>query len=189
MAVEARLKEWNRYPRMVALNGREYVKTEFRAVPSTREEEAKRTNFLEVRVAEALPEAAAVASVTADTGILAGNVGAVTKAVALMEDPGELSDLATEERQGQNRKGVAKAIDARMLEIAEGLDNEDESETEDEPAVDLSILEGNVAAVSEAVAEMSDLEELAALAEGEAGGKMRTGVAKAIEARLAELAE
>lgn len=193
MTLEARLREEYRYPSVVALNGREFIKSEFRPVPPTREAEAGRTTFLEVREialgAELPPDELAAAPEDAGD-LLASNVGIISDAVAIMDDPKELSDLATEERKGQNRKGVARAIDARMLEIAEeGLDEEEGAEEPEAPATDLSILEGNVGAVSGAVAEMDDLEELAALAAAEAEGGNRVGVSKAIEARLIELSE
>ena len=47
--LEAKLKENYRWPTVVALNGQEYIKTEFRPVPMDREDEARTTEALIVR--------------------------------------------------------------------------------------------------------------------------------------------
>ena len=47
--LEAKLKENYRWPTVVALNGQEYIKTEFRPVPMDREEEARTNKALIVR--------------------------------------------------------------------------------------------------------------------------------------------
>ena len=52
MALEARVKDHYRWSSVVALDGVEFIKSEWRPVPMVREDEAKRTAFLEVREVE-----------------------------------------------------------------------------------------------------------------------------------------
>lgn len=49
---------------------------------------------------------------------LEGNVSAVAEVVKTIETAEELSDIAAAENQGENRKGVQKAIDERLEELA-----------------------------------------------------------------------
>jgi len=52
MALEARVKTSYRWSSVVALEGTEFIKTEWRPVPINREDEARRTRELEVRERE-----------------------------------------------------------------------------------------------------------------------------------------
>jgi hypothetical protein len=125
--MEARLRNTYRWPSAVLLQGREFVKEEFRPVPAGFEEEAGRYSFLELRSAgeeEALePDQIAAASADVQSDIAEALKRPAKELIAdvlpLVESADELKVAKAFEEDGKKRVTVLKAIDERMAELSE----------------------------------------------------------------------
>ena len=135
MALEARVVSGYRWSSVVALEGTEFIKSEFRPVPITREEEARNTRFLEVREkpeaqieikitdesADAVDEKAkAIADFLAQS---ARPIIAYVKEAEIDDAPKSVEFLEAAyaaEADGKKRVTVLKAITARLGEIDAG---------------------------------------------------------------------
>ena len=139
MALEARVRSHYRWSSVVALEGTEFIKTEWRPVPINREDEALRTRELEVREKEeARIEIKIDASADADpqvdekTTAIAEFLAQPSKPIiAFVEEPVEDKDKAeaveffeaardAEAAKKKPRVTVVRAILKRLAELEAG---------------------------------------------------------------------
>lgn len=136
--LEARLKDNYRWASIVALDGQEYIKTEWRPVPAVREDEAEQHPALELRerpeVEIVVPDASADAAPSSDlapeveAGLVELSGKPAKKVITAVEkadaEPEELARLAElENAKSRPRMTVLRAIDV-ALEALEAGDGE-----------------------------------------------------------------
>lgn len=133
MALEARVVSGYRWSSVVALEGTEFIKSEWRPVPITREDEARSTNFLEIREKEEAQIEINVADASADAEktkavaeFLAQSVKPIikyikeTEVVEVPEAVEFLEAAYAAEAEDKARVTVLRAITARLGEIEAG---------------------------------------------------------------------
>lgn len=148
MALEAKLVEQFDQSAIRALEGREYVKTEFRPVPVEREDEARANQLLIVREAEAPPAAKGIAHQSDQSG----PVPAPSASGEGEDGPRSRHPVA----QMLEDAGVARAERFAGLLIGVGLD--DQSKLRGSELSDLTAIKGIGEATAQKIKAAADAE-------------------------------